>query len=202
MNITKVQTIRKIVLFAALVAAVFVFAVTDTVYPSGHWAHELIEWVGIVLIMICVMGRTWSSLYIAGRKGEKLVSDGPYSVTRNPLYVFSIIGAAGMGAQTGSIMVGLICGIIAWIVFFVVVTQEEKLLLSVHGKPYRDYIRRVPRFFPKWSLWKDVQTLTVLPSRIVRTFADALLFLLAVPIAEGFEYLQESGIIPVLMTLP
>jgi hypothetical protein len=123
-------------------------------------------------------------------------------MTRNPLYVFSIIGAAGMGAQTGSITVGLICGIITWIVFFVVVTQEEKLLLGVHGKPYRDYIRRVPRFFPKWSQWKDVQTLTVLPSRIVRTFGDALLFLLSVPIAEGFEYLQESGIIPVLMTLP
>ena len=47
MNITKVQTIRKIVLLLALVAAVFVFAVTDTVYPSGHWAHELIEWAGI-----------------------------------------------------------------------------------------------------------------------------------------------------------
>ena len=201
MNITKVQTIRKIVLFVALVLGGFVFAVTDTVYPSGHWAHELIEWAGIVLIMICLMGRTWSSLYIAGRKGEKLVTDGPYSVCRNPLYAFSIVGAAGMGAQTGSIVVGLICGIIAWIVFFVVVAQEEKLLLVVHGKAYRDYLRRVPRFFPKWWLWKDVQTLTILPSRIVRTFGDALLFLLAVPIAEGFEYLQESGVIPVLMTL-
>ena len=88
-------------------------------------------------------------------------------------------------------MVGLICGIIAGIVFFVVVAQEEKLLLVVHGKAYRDYLCCVPRFFPKWWLWKDVQTLTILPSRIVRTFGDALLFLLAVPIAEGFEYLQE-----------
>src|SRR5882757_8547660 len=90
MNISKVQTIRKIVLLAALVVAVYVFAVTDTNYPNGHWAHEMVEWVGVVLIVLCVMGRTWASLYIAGRKGEKLVSDGPYSVCRNPLYLFSI----------------------------------------------------------------------------------------------------------------
>ena len=69
MNITKVQTIRKIVLLAAIAVAVFVFAVTDTVYPSGKSAHELVEWAGILLIVICILGRTWSSLYIAGRKG-------------------------------------------------------------------------------------------------------------------------------------
>ena len=33
------------------------------------------------------------------------------------------------------------------------------------------------------------------------TFADALVFLLSVPLAEGFEYLQEIGAIPVLFHL-
>ena len=56
---------------------------------------------------------TWSSLYIAGRKGRELVTVGPYSTCRNPLYFFSIVGAAGMGAQSGSLTLGLICGMIA-----------------------------------------------------------------------------------------
>jgi hypothetical protein len=34
------------------------------------------------------------------------------------------------------------------------------------------------------------------------TFADALVFLLAVPAAEFFEYLQDTGVIPILLRLP
>ena len=127
---------------------------------------------------------------------------GPYSICRNPLYLFSIIGAAGMGTQSGSLVLGLISGIIAWLVFFFVVTQEEQLLIAkVHGKKYRDYLRRVPRFFPEMVAVEGCGYTDHPAVRIVRTFGDALLFLLAVPIAEGFEYLRESGVIPVLMTL-
>ncbi len=202
MNISRVQTIRKIVLLAAIAVAVFLFAVTDTVYPSGHSVHELVEWIGILLIVICILGRTWSSLYIAGRKGRELVTNGPYSTCRNPLYFFSIIGAAGMGAQSGSVVIGTICGVIATIVFYLVVIQEEKLLIGVHGTPYRNYLAAVPRFLPNPGLWHDTETLTIQPPRVLMTFADALIFLLAVPIAEGFEYLREIGTIPTLLILP
>ena len=202
MNISRVQTIRKIVLLVAIAVAVFLFAVTDTIYPSEHRVHEMIEWAGILLIVVCILGRTWSSLYIAGRKGRELVTNGPYSTCRNPLYFFSIIGAAGMGAQSGSVVIGAICGVIATIVFYVVATQEEKLLIEVHGKAYRNYLAAVPRFLPKPRLWHDSKTLTIQPPRVLMTFADALLFLLAVPIAEASEYLREAGTIPTLLMLP
>src|SRR5690606_40050349 len=68
-----------------------------------------------ILIVVCVIGRTWSSIYIAGHKVQTLVMDGPYSISRNPLYVFSIIGAAGAGAQLGSIVLALAAGFVAWI---------------------------------------------------------------------------------------
>jgi protein-S-isoprenylcysteine O-methyltransferase Ste14 len=202
MHISTVQTIRKIVLFAAIAVAVFVFAITDTVHPSGNTVHELIEWVGILLIVICILGRTWSSLYIAGRKGRELVTLGPYSTCRNPLYFFSIIGAAGMGMQSGSVVLGVICGAIAAVVFFLVVTREEQLLTKVHGKKYVNYLATAPRFIPKPALWRDNKTLTIRPPRVLMTFADALVFLLSVPIAEGFEYLREIGTIPTLLILP
>jgi protein-S-isoprenylcysteine O-methyltransferase Ste14 len=199
MSDTKVRTVRVTVLVAAVAIAVFVFAVTDTVFRSGRLAYELIEWTGLILITICVLGRTWSSLYVAGRQSGSIVSDGPYSVSRNPRDMFSIIGAVGMGMQTGSMAVGVICGVIAWIAFFVIVRQEETFLLGARGKSYRDYLRRVPRFVPRWSLWKERQRLTVPPSSIVWMFRDALIFVLAQPVA---EYLQQAHIVPALMKLP
>lgn len=202
MKIHTVQTIRKIVLAAGIAIGVLIFAVTDSKHATGSIMHEIIEWIGFVLITICILGRTWSSLYIGGRKIEELVTVGPYSVMRNPLYFFSILGAAGVGAQSGSMVLALICGALAYGVFFIVVLQEEKVLLERYNDRYRGFMARVPRFFPKPSLWIDQTTLTIRPRRVLMTFVDALIFLLAIPIAEGLEYLQDIDAIPVFLILP
>ncbi|MBI4274791.1 MAG: isoprenylcysteine carboxylmethyltransferase family protein [Rhizobiales bacterium] len=202
MNIGSVQKARKFVFFLAIMVGVALAAVTASITPSGGKMHELIEWVGIVFIVICIMGRTWSSLYISGRKNTELVTIGPYSITRNPLYFFSSLGAAGMGAQMGTIVMALIFGAIAWIVFYFVVLQEERLLSHTHGKSYRDYMTKVPRFLPRLSLWRDNSTLMIRPPGVLMTFADALMFLIAVPVAELLETLQETGVVPILMVLP
>jgi protein-S-isoprenylcysteine O-methyltransferase Ste14 len=202
MNIATVQTVRKIVLFAAAALGVFIFAVSNSRHTSDGHVHELIEWIGIVLIVACILGRTWASLYIGGRKIDELVTIGPYSTMRNPLYFFSFLGAAGVGAQIGSVVVAIVCGLIAFVVFYIVVLQEEKLLLERYGDSYKAYMARVPRFFPNPKLWQDEPTLTIRPPRVLMTFADALVFLLAVPVAEGFEYLQDIGALPVLFLLP
>lgn len=202
MKIHTVQTIRKIVLYAVVTLGVFVFAVTTSAHPAGETVHEMIEWLGIVLIVACILGRTWASLYIGGRKIEEFVQTGPYSVMRNPLYFFSFLGAAGVGMQVGSVALGLICAVLAWLVFYVVVRQEEQVLEARYGAAYHDYVARVPRFMPNPSLWRDEPTLTIRPPRVLMTFADALVFLLAVPLAELFEHLQETGVIPVLLRLP
>jgi protein-S-isoprenylcysteine O-methyltransferase Ste14 len=202
MKIHTVQAIRKIVFYVVVVAGVFLVAVTSSITPSGTTPHELIEWVGIVLIVACILGRTWSSLYIGGRKIEEFVQTGPYSIMRNPLYFFSCLGAVGVGMQVGTVVLGLVCGLLAYVVFYLVVLKEEELLTERYGATYEAYLARVPRFFPKPSLWRDDETLTIRPPRVLMTFADALVFLLAVPAAEFFEFLQDTGVIPVLLRLP
>ena len=42
------------------------------------------------MILICILGRTWATLYIGGQKQRELVTKGPYSVVRNPLYLFTL----------------------------------------------------------------------------------------------------------------
>jgi hypothetical protein len=127
---------------------------------------------------------------------------GPYSIVRNPLYVFSIIGAMGAGAQHGSIVVALALGVVAWLVFYVVTLQEERVMAERYGAAFAAYQASVPRFLPKPSLWQDVPVLTIMPPKVVRTFGDAMFFLLVIPLADAFEHLQSIGVLPVLFRLP
>jgi protein-S-isoprenylcysteine O-methyltransferase Ste14 len=117
MSIADVQIVRKIVLAAATAVGILMFAFVNSRLGATDSIHELIEWSGIVAIVVCIIGRTWTSLYIAGRKIDQLVTVGPYSIVRNPLYVFSILGAAGAGAQLGSLVAGFVSGLLAWLVF-------------------------------------------------------------------------------------
>ena len=195
-----VQAIRKAVLLLAVVVLGLLF-----VCGASRWSKpvcDAIDWVGVVLMAVCIIGRTWCALYIGGRKTYDLVVLGPYSVSRNPLYVFSILGAAGVGAQLGAVTPAIAAGLFAWLVFALVVTREERLLVAAHGEVYRSYLAQVPRFWPRWALWNDVELLEVRPRLVATTFGDAIIFLAAVPIAEIFEHLQRAGIIPILVRLP
>ena len=196
------QVMRKLVLLASVVLAVVFLIVATSQWEDGSTIHEGIEWAGVTLIVICILGRTWSTLFIGGRKNNALTTDGPYSVSRNPLYLFSIIGAAGVGAQFGSFTVALVCGLFAWMVFLWTVWREEASLLRSFGDDYRKYVARVPRFLPNPALWHSPPTLTVNPRLIVTTFFDAAIFLVAIPIAELFEWLHEIGALPTLLVVP
>jgi len=196
------QSTRKGVLLVATMAAIAFLLICGPRWGDGDWRHETIEWTGLGLIILCILGRTWCSLYIGGRKNSALITNGPYSVCRHPLYVFSIIGAVGVGAQVGSIIIALTCGFIAWAIFLWTAMKEEAALLANFSADYREYFKRVPRFLPKPSLWRDSATIEVRPQVVMLTFVDALVFLIAVPIAEGIDYLHTVGVLPLFIILP
>jgi hypothetical protein len=55
---------------------------------------------------------------------------------------------------------------------------------------------------PNPSLWRDADRIEVHPSMVRRTFIDACVFLLAIPLAEGFEYLHDAGALVAFVHLP
>ncbi|RZJ37839.1 MAG: isoprenylcysteine carboxylmethyltransferase family protein, partial [Brevundimonas sp.] len=114
---------------------------------------------------------------------------------RNPLYVFSFLGAFGIGAQTGSVVVGAVFAIAAFLVFLRTVGREEAWLAEHFGSAYTEYRSRTPRFWPDWALWRDTDELLVRPAFFLRTLRDGLTFLVAIPVMEGIEHLQSTGLI-------
>jgi protein-S-isoprenylcysteine O-methyltransferase Ste14 len=202
-DLQRVQRTRKRVLLAGGVLWVALLLGIESRWRVGaHEVYELIERVGILLIMVCILGRTWCTLYIGGHKKRELITTGPYSLVRNPLYVFTLVGAAGIGAQSGSLIVALLAASSALVIFHAVARREEAFLAVTFPAAFADYAARVPRFWPRFSGWRDIDELVVKPQLVRRTFLDASLFLLAVPVLDLVDLLQDLGWLPVLFHLP
>ncbi len=200
-HLRRVQLIRKGVLAVCILAVCVLAAISQTL-QSQHGLHEAMESIGLAMIGVCIVGRAWCSLYIGGRKKAEIVDRGPYSISRNPLYVFSFIGAFGMGAQTGSIILSFLFLLIAVVVFNATVKREEEWLGAYFGQTYADYMARTPRFWPDFSKWRDQETLEVRPSFFLTTLRDGLAFLLVIPLFEALEHAQDVGWVKALFTLP
>ena len=73
----------------AAVAILFFLFTTQSVWETRNEKVTFFLFLaGMILVGIASLGRMWCSLYIAGYKDDKLVTDGPYSLCRNPLYFF------------------------------------------------------------------------------------------------------------------
>jgi protein-S-isoprenylcysteine O-methyltransferase Ste14 len=202
LDLGAVQRIRKVAVLVALVGLVGLALVTQSIGGAdGEW-HERVEATGFLAMIVSIVGRAWCSLYIGGRKKAEIVDRGPYSITRNPLYVFSYIGAFGIGAQSGSVTIGLGFVLAAMGVFYLTVRREEAFLEREFGAVYVAYKARTPRFWPRFSLWRDEEQLTIRPTLFVTTIRDGLVFLLAIPVFELIDAGQAAHWLRVVAFLP
>ncbi|MBZ9807226.1 MULTISPECIES: methyltransferase family protein [unclassified Mesorhizobium] len=190
-----VLAVLVLVLFAALLFG-------QSTFPPDTPVHETIEMFGVLLIFLGIVGRLWATLYIGGHKSSKVVTGGPYSITRNPLYVFSTVAAAGVGAQIGSFTGIVLFAVLCAGAFHIVILREEKFLRQALGAPYQAYLAKVPRFFPNLSLYDEGETGSFKPRLLLNTLLDGLVFLVALPAFELIDGAQQSGLLPVWFTLP
>jgi protein-S-isoprenylcysteine O-methyltransferase Ste14 len=194
-----VQRIRKAVLLTSGAAALTILPFVGSSWSD--YIHGALESIGIALIVVAIAGRAWCSLYIGGKKLRDLVTTGPYSINRNPLYLFTFMGVFGVGLQTGAILPAVVLAALTTAVFAMVVPHEERALHEIYGAEYDAYRARVPRYWPRFANWRDSRRLVVDPATIRRTVADALPLLIAYPVMELFEYLQDFGIVGTIVSL-
>jgi protein-S-isoprenylcysteine O-methyltransferase Ste14 len=164
-------------------------------------ASNIFFLVGCILVGIGSLGRLWCSLYIAGYKNSRLITVGPYSISRNPLYFFSFIGGIGIGFTTETLLFAILSGFFCWFFYPGVIHSEEERLLALYGERFEAYCRETPAFFPKWSLLKEPDTYTVNPKIFRKNAFGVLWFVWMVGILEMIEALHEAGILPVLFIL-
>jgi protein-S-isoprenylcysteine O-methyltransferase Ste14 len=198
----RLQLRRKVILGLIIACAVPVVALVQSSWPDEGLVRSAIETVALWLIVICIFGRAWCALYIGGRKSVELVEFGPYSISRNPLYLFSCMGAAGVGLRTGSMAVGALFLVAAIAVMIPVVRVEELVMTRTFGAAFDAYYAKVPRLWPRLSLWRDARILSLEPRHLYRVLGDSLFFACTIPLIGVITWLQSEGILPVLARLP
>jgi len=131
---------------------------------------------GFALVVAAVLWRLWCTLFIAGRKDERVVRDGPYAACRHPLYLGSIVGALGIGLSTRSLALTVAVPLVVTAAALVAARREDHQLALAHGDAFAAYREAVPAFRPSGRPLVP-GTVTVSPAIYRKAFLDAASFL-------------------------
>jgi protein-S-isoprenylcysteine O-methyltransferase Ste14 len=107
---------------------------------------------GGAIVTIGVALRAYASGHL--RKASELTTSGPYAYTRNPLYLGSLIIAAGFALAARSIWIALALAVIFVAIYLPVMGFEEQFLRSQFSG-FDEYARRVPRLLPRLPLQRS-----------------------------------------------
>lgn len=186
------QKIRINVLRAAFIVLLLLLLFVDPYFGYDTIAHEILEAAGIILLVTGVLGRFWSILYIGGMKNRSVVQDGPYSMTRNPLYLFSTIAATGIGLMMGAFSFAVVVGASIGGILYVTAMLERDFLRAQFGSAYDAYAERVPFFFPNPRLFHTERETTFSIAALRRNLFDACVFLSFIPLVEIVDWFKAN----------
>lgn len=88
-------------------------------------------------------------------KNEQLTARGPYVLVRNPMYLGRFFLILGVVLLLANVYVAAAYVVLYYLYMVNRVGREERRLEALLGEPYREYRRRVNRFWPTFSRFAD-----------------------------------------------
>ncbi len=110
---------------------------------------------GLILICFGELFRIYSVAFIgtvsrtrSHSTGQKLITSGPFSYVRNPLYVGNFGITAGIALLGANLWIFIATVILFCVQYYFIVRFEEDLLLERFGEEYAEFMRTTPRWMP------------------------------------------------------
>lgn len=116
---------------------------SDILVPVGWLA--LLATAALLFTAFRIMARAKTPVN-PNAQPEHLVTDGPFGVTRNPIYLANTLLLIGVGLVSGITWFLPLALIAAFVTKKVAIEREERWLADKFGKRYRDYAKRVRRW--------------------------------------------------------
>jgi protein-S-isoprenylcysteine O-methyltransferase Ste14 len=169
---------------------------------NWSFGHPLVEQslflTGITLAGFGAAGRAWATSYISGLKLKELVTSGPYSLCRNPLYFFSFILGIGFGFCTKTLTIPILTAAVMAILYHFQIRREERILAQQFGAEYQRYLATVPRFFPRLNNYHEAETVHISTKPLRKGMFGIAFLLILIGVIELMRGLHEAGILPKL----
>jgi protein-S-isoprenylcysteine O-methyltransferase Ste14 len=145
--------------------------------PSGFLLVAVFAWIsrpapasllwGLPVSLAGLTLRGWAAGCL--RKNRRLATGGPYAYTRNPLYLGTLLVAAGLAIAARSPGLALVFAAVFLFVYLPVIQLEEQHLRQIFSE-YEAYAGQVPALWPRlraapveegtcfhWSLYRKNQ---------------------------------------------
>lgn len=118
-----------------------------------------LDWNVVLAVMIALATagaalRVWGASYLGattvqrgGMVGDRVIADGPYRFTRNPLYLGTVLHTLALALLMRPDG-GVLCVVLITLLQFRLIFREEPYLRERLGEPYAAYLLQVPRFLP------------------------------------------------------
>ncbi|RRV19239.1 methyltransferase family protein [Stutzerimonas nitrititolerans] len=118
--------------------------------PRNLWTHYF----GWGLIDAGVLLMLWAGLLMLWRKTTvnpygkpaRLLEEGPFRFSRNPIYLADSLIYCGIALLWGSLWPWLLLPLVIHVMQRAVMRHEERLLVQLFGEAYRSYCARVRRW--------------------------------------------------------
>jgi len=103
---------------------------------------------GLPLSLLGLALRAWAAGHL--EKNTTLAESGPYAYVRNPLYIGTLMTAAGLVIASRRWELGILFAAVFLLIYLPVVELEEQHLRTLFPN-YASYAQRVPSLLPRFS---------------------------------------------------
>ncbi len=134
--------------FVLVMAVVAVIIGRPSSSLSKPPAETLVDTTGFLLVLAGVMIRAASRDWKIAHGSKFLVTDGPYGIVRNPMYLGSLLAGFGLCLIFGSVLLTLAFILAFVVVHQIIVRREQRFLRWKFGEEYDNYTARVPAWLP------------------------------------------------------
>ncbi len=107
-------------------------------------------WLGLPVSLCGLAVRAWAAGCLA--KNQQLGTGGPYAYTRNPLYIGTLLVAAGLALGARSLGLGILFAAVFVLVYLPVIQLEEQHLRRLFPM-YDDYAAEVTVLWPRLTAY-------------------------------------------------
>jgi len=151
-----------------LTAVIYLF---PQLYPQNQMLDDVLDFIGVLALFKGLFLRTVARGFKKqfSNQSHGLVTSGPYSLTRNPMYLGTYLIGVGFILMLWPWWGVLFFSAAFYMRFRIQIRTEEEFLQQTFGEEYTKYCQAVPRIFPRFDALSKIKIKEAFPLNLAWT---------------------------------